>query len=117
MIGRILSHVRSPVSVFLLLLNCFVSGCKLAAPQAQQFGDEIAAGAQGRITQIKTIFRQGPYCDDGTLWFRSGVIYAVQPSAAAAGLRPGDRVIAVNGVRGLDSVESTRAIEANAPGS
>ena len=50
------------------------------------------------------------------LWLDSGVIHTVRPRAAAAGLRPGDRVVAFNGVRGLNSEEGTRAIAAHAPG-
>ena len=62
MICRILSRVRNPVLGCLLLLNCLVSGCKLVGPQtpgneavkqAQKFGDEVAAGAQTNIVEVK----------------------------------------------------------------
>ena len=124
MVGRIFLHVRGPVLGF-LFLNYLVSGCKLVESQtpgnetlkqAQKFGDEVAAGAQRSIVEIRTRFPEGPHCDDGTFWLASGVIHTVRPRAAAAGLRPGDRVVAVNGVRGLNAEEGTRAIVTNPPG-
>jgi S1-C subfamily serine protease len=84
--------------------------------QAQKFGDKVAAGAQRSIVVIKTRFPERPYCDEGTLWLRSGVIHTVLPKATAAGLRPGDRVVAVNGVRVFNAEEGTREIIINPPG-
>ena len=92
----------------------YLSACGIVAGQME--GSRLAEQAQREIREVKRLLPEGSFCGSGLMAFPSGVIHTVLPYTAAAGLKPGDRIVAVNGTRGLNQEGRTHAIVSNPPG-
>ena len=114
--SNILPYFPRPLSVLtsLLLLTMYLSGCGIVAGQME--GSRVAEQAQKAIEEGKRLSPEGSFCGLGYLDFPNGVIHTVRPNTEAAGLKPGDRIVAVNGTRGLNQEGRNRAIVSNPPG-
>jgi len=91
-----------------------LSACGTVA--SRNFANRVMEDARRDITTLKNESPDGPFCDDGTYFTNSGVIYAVTPKATAAGLRLGDRIVAVNGRREVNAKQLDGMLAANYPG-
>jgi S1-C subfamily serine protease len=109
-------HFSRPLSVLmsLIFLTLYLSACAIVTGQME--ASRVAEQAQREIREGKRLLPEGSFCGSGLLAFPSGVIHTVLPYTAAAGLKPGDRIVAVNGTRGLNQEGRTHAIVSNPPG-